>query len=269
VAAARFWTLHWLGARAAEAEVEFQVTAPIVGYHSGPKGFLADLELLRLKADNSGGRVVFEHPAMALQPVDKELLGAISQAAERGPQVSCWRIRLDPRDVGSGNATDGEAAGWLPLHGASLGAAAAIAFTALEQQWLYDQSCIITGCVSEPGDRIERVSHEREKLNRAEESGRFRLALVAENSGLSDEELAAYEGRSNGRFRVQRVATVEQAIRAVSLLVTGYRSYLEAVIGAPDRGPLPAYMGNRKRSELYIEPDVLKWEWYVERFEVG
>jgi hypothetical protein len=55
------------------------------------------------------------------------------------------------------------------------------------------------------------------------------------------------------------IATLEQLIKVRSQLAEGMMEYFQLVMDAPDRPELlPAYLGERRRTALYVSPDVLK-----------
>jgi hypothetical protein len=58
---------------------------------------------------------------------------------------------------------------------------------------------------------------------------------------------------------VQEAKTLEEAREKSSGLITGLCAYFDHLIARPDREEqLPVYMGGWTRTELYVEPDVLK-----------
>ena len=61
-----------------------------------------------------------------------------------------------------------------------------------------------------------------------------------------------------------RFTRVSSAVNFASGLATGLRAYLERMAALPDERPRP-YAGGRRLTDLYVEPDVLRWERRTER----
>ncbi len=247
VSAAFYWTLHWLHDYREGSGHSLRV--PVAGYHAG-RGFLADLRLEHIgkgKFTAAYQNRLFEHPDIALRPFGRQFLDALNQAWQRTthqsslttPQTVCWTLTVCDRGVSP----------TIPLDGDSLSGAAAVGFQLLCNGQLYDPTCLILARVDE-GDRLKPVGCVREKLEAALRHG-IKQAAVAEGTNLTG---IVEEFRRRG-LEVKRLRTLAELLEFASGLATGLGKYFELLATLPDREEtLPAYMGGRKRTALYVEP---------------
>jgi len=240
----RLWTTFWLGE---EPEGTAELRLPIVGVAPGG-AFLAELRLAEQvgATETQEGEGLTERPESALQAFDRLLPTTIEQA---------WRQRYG-RAVSWSVTT----AGLLKtdaLGGDSLGLAATVGFALLKAKRPYDASCLLTARVTDDGERVGRVAHERDKLNgllKQRGKSAIRRVGVAHDTALTAD---FREAMTEAGLEVRRLATVAEALDYASGLVTGLLRYLERLIERPDERPLPAYLGEHRPTALYVEPDVL------------
>jgi len=189
-----------------------------------------------------------EDPEIALQPFGRTLLEEMSRVAHRIQNAVSWRIT-----VRSGKL-QGPQPPWLALDGNSLGAAAAIGFMLLDRGKPYDASCLVTAAVGE-GDSLETVEEEERKLEAAVEAPGISRVGVA---GTSKIETEVYKERG---LEVRKLNDLKDAIEFASGSAAGLRDYFQYLMELPDLGVnRPGYIGDRKPTALYVEPDVLKRE---------
>jgi HEAT repeat protein len=203
VTAARYWTLHWLGAL---PRVPF-LHLPVAGHHQG-RGFLADLALRLL--DKGPGPLV-EDPDTAFCPLGRDLLEVLQAAWQRISQPICWRLTVRTRDFPP----------WLPLDGDSLSGAAVVGCSLLQQGRPYDQQHLIVGRVT-ADDRLSRVGEETCKLEAALAEG-IRYAVVAPDTRLTDAQIDQFGAQG---MAVSSKGTLAEAEEFASGLLTGVQRLL-------------------------------------------
>lgn len=238
VACARVWTLHWLQS----IPPSYELKIPVALVNEVSTGSLVFLNLIKQEY-----RELFEHPDRALYPLGQTFLKTLKSAWEStgGTQGGvCWKLLSND---------------WRPLDGDSVGGAAAVGFRLLQEERPYDPGCLIAARVgqdlfSDPA-KLDKVAGEESKLNAALNRG-IRTAVLAKNSYLTatqDEEF-----RDKG-LAIQRADTVDRAMEIASGLASRMLQYFDWVIAWPGRD-LPVYLAGRKRSDLYIWPEIFRPE---------
>ncbi len=163
------------------------------------------------------------------------------------------------------------------VDGASAQAALQGALTLLCDGRLYDTGCALSATVDAAGNlgHVDGIVGEHgaagPKLLAAKQAHLTRVVISPQDFAALLPQ--ARESLQNEPFPLEVVSaeTMAQALEFASGLATGLRKYFELVMALSDREEtLPAYMGGRTHTALYVEPDVLKWERKaVEEWEKG
>lgn len=168
-------------------------------------------------------------------------------------------------------AIDGDVA---EMDGASAQAALQGTLTLLRDGRFYDTGCALSATVDDDGKlgHVDGIVGEHSaagpKLLAAKNARLTRVVISPQDFGALSPQ--AQESLQNEPFPLEVVSaeTLERALEFTSGLATRLQKYFELVMALPDREEtLPAYMGRRGRTALYVEPDVLKWERRAESAE--
>jgi hypothetical protein len=238
----REWTLYWL-CNSVKGMRHLEI--PLVGY-GAEGGLLADFSLVRFDA----GEGVIEHPELALQALDKDLLQAVQRA---------WKAEGSGCPAGWGIKARETRSPVKPLGGASMEASAFLGFRLLRNGGRYDSAWIVSASAHEDDRRLRSVAHERGKvIHLAGNVRNISDVVVAGDSDLLESELESW--RAAG-IHVHKLLDLHQAEEFVSGVASGLEKYYETLLQSPD-APINAspYLGGSKPTELYIWPDVQKDE---------
>ena len=222
---------------------------PVLGYNDTKGAFVAWLTVELL--EHGTGEFYRDPNRMSFQAITSKFLTGVElahRAALTDPQAQFsndfdirWSVEGDDLKL---------------LDGGSLGAGMAVALVQLLRNEPLDATCAITAEIDGEGN-MGPVRFVGEKVAKALEKGVLRIIVHPAN-----EAEAAQAARNCNRDpdEVVQVATnLHEACEKSSGLVQGLCEYFERLIARPDREEqLPIYMGGRKRTELYVEPDVLK-----------
>jgi KaiC/GvpD/RAD55 family RecA-like ATPase len=187
-AAARYWSLYWLGDDAVSGIVTRRTTIPVVCTGSGGAK-VTQLAISQL--DDAFAPELVEHPESALLPLGGELLSGLHRAWQlAGPTPACWRM-IVPN---------------FPHNGDSLSAAAAVAFANLFRNQDTISTWLVLGRLGATDPRqLEPVQHQVEKLQAAHGAG-IRYAAV-----VVDGEVSSTPG-----VHVEPISRFEEACRWVT-----------------------------------------------------
>jgi hypothetical protein len=211
---------------------------------SGAGGYLGDLEFGEVKSRLSE---LIPNPMAALWPFGRDFLKTLCEQWQRYSRSSVrWGVTL-------------RGGGAVLIKGRSAGAAAAVGFHLLTSGGVYDRTCLLSAVVGDSGDprgdRLHPVEEVPAKLRTAVSDGTIRrIGLARGQSALITQLRGSYPG-----IEMTELETVERAVDFASGLTGALMRYLAEVSNVPDKVQ-PVYLGTRKPSELYIEPDVIQWE---------
>lgn len=244
----RYWTKHWLlldTQRRREAEPSVEV--PVAVVDQAKEGRMFRLCLERVKDATPDSVELIEHEDILLRPFGPAFVQTLQQVAEQ---------QLAKREAGAvlwnlPNWGVGEP--FPPIEGNSAGLGAAGAFGALSKGMSCDPRTLLLGAVNKDGS-LEAVDGLKEKVPAALEAGirRFGFAPRSDSQVARSLEMAGWE--------VKALQSSEEAIEFATQLAVSLRRYLTAVVELPDKAGGAPWLGDRKLTDIYVEPDLLKKE---------